>query len=224
LQISLVLHTIAQMSLKHELQDIISGNGSVRHGKAIRAIADYLSGKKETISTAEKEQLGKEQETQILIDFIEAEGLWVQDLDESKYIGEGAEQKIYEHADPNFVIKLNDRIFYALWEDYFNSLLIHNFFFPHLSYELLGFCRKQGALFSVVKQPYVKATETTNLDHVRDFLSVNGFINKKGNDYFHPDLGLILEDLHDANVLSRDGTLQFIDTIFFLMPSFFERE
>ena len=212
------------MSLKHELQDIISGNGSVRHGKAIRAVADYLRRKKETISGIEKEQFDKEQETQILIDFIEAENLWFPDFDDSKYIGEGAEQKIYEYADTNFVIKLNDGVFYALWEDYFNSLLIHNFFFPHLSYELLGFYRLNAVLFSVVKQPYVKATETTNLDHVRDFLSTNGFINKKGNDYFHPDLGLILEDLHDENVLSRDGTLQFVDTVFFLMPSFFERE
>ncbi|WP_396127460.1 hypothetical protein [Aurantibacillus circumpalustris] len=31
-------------------------------------------------------------------------------------------------SDPNFVLKLNDGIFYEFWEDYFNSLLIHNVF------------------------------------------------------------------------------------------------
>jgi hypothetical protein len=93
-----------------------------------------------------------------------------------------------------------------------------------LSYELLGFHSAAGQLFAVVKQRYAKATETTNLTHVKDFLTANGFVHKKGNDYFHPEIGLILEDLHDENVLTRDGTLQFIDTVFFLMPSFFEED
>lgn len=211
------------MSLKHELQSVISGNGSVRNGEIIQTITDYLRGKKKAISGAEKTKLIKEQETQGLIDFIEAKGLWYKDLDQSKYIGEGAEQKIYEYSDPKFVLKLNDGIFYALWEDYFNSLLIHNYFFPHLAYELLGFYKLGDKLCAVVKQPFVMSTESTDLNNVKEFLSANGFLNKKGNDYYHPDLGLILEDLHDENVLTEDGTLQFIDTVFFLMPSFYEK-
>jgi hypothetical protein len=79
-------------------------------------------------------------------------------------------------------------------------------------------------LFAVVKQPFVKATESTDLNNVKEFLLANGFINKKENDYFHPGLGLILEDLHDENVLTEDGVLQFIDTVFFLMPSFYDKD
>ena len=79
-----------------------------------------------------------------------------------------------------------------------------------------------GKLYSVVKQPFVKATESTNLQNVSDFLKVNGFVNKKDNDYFHPDLGIILEDLHDENVLTNDGVLQFIDTVFFLTEKFYQ--
>lgn len=209
------------MSLKHELQSIISGNGSVRNGEIIQTITDYLRRKKEAISGIEKAKLLKEQETKILIDFVEAKDLWFKDLDESKYIGEGTEQKIYEYTDANFVLKLNVGIFYALWEDYFNSLLIHNYFFPHLAYELLGFLISENKLHVVVKQPFVKSTESTDLNNVKEFLIANGFVNKKENDYFHPEIGLILEDLHDENVLTEDGTLQFIDTVFFLMPSFF---
>ena len=121
-------------------------------------------------------------------------------------------------------LNFNDSIFYALWEDYFHSLLIHNYFFPHLAYEFLGFHISEGKLFAVVKQPFVKSTESTDLNNVKEFLSANGFLNKKENDYYHPGLGLILEDLHDENVLTEDGTLQFIDTVFFLMPSFYEKE
>ena len=212
------------MSLKHELQNIISGNGSVRNGEIIQTIADFLRRKKEAIPGIEKGKLNQDEEAQILINYIENKGLWCGELDESKYIGEGAEQKIHECSDPKFVLKLNDRIFYALWEDYFNNLLIHNYFFPHLAYELLGFYKSGDKLFAVVKQPYVKTTEGTDLNNVKEFLSANGFVNKKENDYYHLGLGLILEDLHDENVLTLEGTLQFIDTVFFLMPAFYENE
>lgn len=215
--------TFVEMSLKDELQSIISGNGSVRNGEIIRSIANQLRGKKATIQGASETKLLKEQETQILIGCIGAMGLWFPELDETKYIGEGAEQKVYEFSDPGFILKVNDSVFYENWEDYFHSLLLHNFFFPHLSYELLGF-QKTDKLYAVVKQPFVKSTEGTNLENVRDFLSSNGFINKKNNDYYNPELGIIIEDLHDENVLTEDGALQFIDTVFFLMPSFFNRD
>lgn len=212
------------MSIKHELQNIITGNGTVRNGEIIQSITDYLRGKKETVSTIEKTKFIKEQETQSLIEFINNKNFWYKGLDQSKYIGEGAEQKIYEFSDPNFVLKFNDGIFYEFWEDYFNSLLIHNYFFPHLAYELLGFHLAEDKLSAAVKQPFVKSTEQTNLNNVKEFLSANGFINKKENDYYHPGLGLIFEDLHDENVLTEEGSLQFIDTVFFLMPSFYDKD
>ncbi len=143
---------------------------------------------------------------------------------DSNYIGEGAEQEICEYTNLDFVIKLNDSIFYEFWEDYLNSLLLHNFFFPHLAYNLLGFKMNDGKLCSVVKQPFVKATEPTNLDNVKEFLTSNGFINKKDNDYFHPELGIILEDLHDENVLTSEGVLHFIDTVFFLTDKFYDTD
>ncbi|MEI6900496.1 MAG: hypothetical protein WCL00_11510 [Bacteroidota bacterium] len=210
------------MSIKHELQSIVSGDGTVRHGEIIQAINRHLRGKKKTIPGIEKAKPLKEQEATFLKEFATEKQFWYNGLDKSKYIGEGAEQRIYEYHDPNFVLKLNDSIFYEYWEDYFNGLLLHNYFFPHLAYELLGFVVSRSKLYAVVKQPFVKATEVTNLDNVRIFLLENGFVNKKSNDYFHPKLGIILEDLHDENVLTEEGTLQFIDTVFYLTPKFFE--
>lgn len=209
------------MSLKHELQSVISGNGAVRNGKIIQTITNHLRRKKTAIQGAAKAKLVKEQETQVLIEFIESQDFWYENVDESKYIGEGAEQKVYEFSDPKFIIKLNDSIFYELWEDYLNSLLLHNYFFPHLAYELLGFYKSEK-LYAVVKQPFVKSTESTDLNNVKEFLSANGFVNKKYNDYYHPGLGIIVEDLHDENVLTEEGSLQFIDTVFFLTPSFYD--
>jgi hypothetical protein len=212
------------MSLKNELQSIISGDGPVRNGKIIQTITGHLRRKKEAIPKPEKAKFDKEQEAKILIEFVESQGLWYHDIDHSKYIGEGAEQKIYEFSDPGFVLKLNDSIFYEFWEDYFNSLLIHNYFFPRLAYELVGFHKSNGKLYAAVKQPFVRSTESTNLENVKEFLSANGFINKKNNDYYHPTLGIIIEDLHDENVLTEEGSLQFIDTVFFITPAFFNNE
>ncbi len=211
------------MSLKHELQSIISGDGSVRNGKVIQAITSHLRRKKKAVQGTSKAKFLKEQETQVLIEFVETKHFWYDDLDESKYIGEGAEQKVYEFSDQRYILKLNDSIFYEFWEDYLNSLLLHNYFFPHLAYELLGF-HKSDKLYAIVKQPFVRSTESTDLKNVKEFLSANGFINRKANDYYHPGLGIILEDLHDENVLTEDGSLQFIDTVFFLMPSFYETD
>jgi len=180
-----------------------------------------LEEKRKAISNPETSEFNKGKETAVLIEFITENNLWYPDFDNSKYIGEGAEQKIYEFPDSGFVIKLNDTVYYSWWVDYFNSLLLHNYFFPHLAYELIGFHLMDNILYSVVKQPFVKATENTNLQNVKDFLSANGFINKKANDYFHPVLGIILEDLHDENVLTNGGVLQFIDTVFYLTDEFY---
>jgi len=49
------------------------------------------------------------------------------------------------------------------------------------------------------------------------FMKNNGFQNLKNNDYFNPDIGVILEDLHDENVLTQDGMLCFIDTVFYIV-------
>jgi Serine/Threonine/Tyrosine Kinase found in polyvalent proteins len=86
----------------------------------------------------------------------------------------------------------------------------------------LGFYFSQDDLvFAVVTQPFVRATEKTDLSGVKKFMHANGFINTKNNDYRNPDLGIILEDLHDENVLTENGVLQFIDTVFYIEESFY---
>jgi hypothetical protein len=46
-------------------------------------------------------------------------------------------------------------------------------------------------------------------------LGYNGFENTRRQDYFNQDIGLILEDMHDENVILKDDTLFFIDTVFY---------
>ncbi len=57
---------------------------------------------------------------------------------------------------------------------------------------------------------------------VKNFLAYNGFQNIRNNDYYNPQLGIIFEDLHDENVLCRNGVLYFIDTVFYLTDNFYK--
>ena len=136
-------------------------------------------------------------------------------------IGNGAEQTVYLSADNKSVIKLNGSVYYLFWIDYLHNLLLHNYFFPDTSYQLMGFKETAGILYAVVKQPFIQFTEPTNIDLVKQFLSANGFENKKNNDYINKSLGIILEDLHDENVLVNQKILFFIDTVFYLTPTFY---
>jgi hypothetical protein len=121
--------------------------------------------------------------------------------------------------DGTSVLKLNDSIYYTSWVDYFHNLLLNNLFFPDTAYKLLGFHKDEDILYAVVEQPFVKATEKTDLNLVKDFLLNNGFRNKKNHDYVNDSLGIILEDLHDENVLTQDGMLYFIDTVFYIVSA-----
>ena len=47
-------------------------------------------------------------------------------------------------------------------------------------------------------------------------MEANGFLLKKNNDYYNPENALILEDLHEGNVLTGKGLLYFVDTVFYL--------
>ena len=117
----------------------------------------------------------------------------------------------------NIVLKLNDSIYYESWIDYFENLLLNNYFFPDTAYKLIGFYKsEEDKVFALVEQHFVKATSPTNLKEVATFLKNNGFENTKNHDFYNPFLGIILEDLHDENVITSHGILYFIDTVFYI--------
>jgi len=204
---------------KQHIRDVLSGKSQVRNGEPIQTIACYLRSSQESNRIPQSEQQVKSQEAARLIDFAKKNNLWFSKFDASNYISEGAEQKVYL-MNSYQVFKLNDSIYFTNWLDYLHNLLLHNFFFPDTSYELIGFTSLNKTLFSVVKQNYIQITEPTNLSVVKQFLEANGFLNIRNHDYFNPNLGIILEDLHDENVLVNNGIYYFIDTVFYLTADF----
>jgi hypothetical protein len=207
--------------IKDELQHIILGDEPVSQRSALKKNQAFLRGYAQASFNAEKQQHLKSEETEAILNFAINNNLIYSDvIAESDFISEGAEQRVYRLNDSQ-IIKTNAGIFYECWLDYFNSLLLHNYFFPATAYTFLGFKIINKELNAVVMQDFVVSSEPTNLELVKQFLSYNGFQLKKNNDYFNKALGLIFEDLHDENVLSNDGVLFFIDTIFYLTPAFY---
>lgn len=110
-------------TLKNELYNVLSGKSAVSFGTPIQAITRYLGDGVESSSDAQIQKQFKKQEEERLIQFIELNQLWINDIDFSKYISEGAEQKVFLN-DERHVIKLNDTIYYPTWLAYFQNLIL----------------------------------------------------------------------------------------------------
>ena len=206
--------------IKYELQNLISGKSGASYDALIQTVSSYLRSGKKSGPMAQEKHENKAQETKELIDFAKSNDLILEQIPEENFIASGAEQRVYITGD-KYVIKLNDTIYYASWEDYFNNLLLHNYFFADTAYQLLGFYVSNDILYAVVQQPYIKADIMTDLKKVEDFMAANGFKLTRRHDYENKQLGLIIEDLHDENVLTFGDLLYFIDTVFFIKPNEF---
>lgn len=214
-----LLYLLMSNKVKDELFNILSGKIKIGYGAIIQTIACYLKDGETSSGSLEDEKHFKKQETKRLVDFITANSLWVNEIDFSQYVSEGAEQRVFL-KDGEHVIKLNDAIYYSSWKEYFYNLLLHNYFFPDTAYNLIGFTKENDVVYAVVQQNYVSITSPTDLKEVKEFMKSNGFMNNRNNDYINSDLGIILEDLHDENVLTQNEILYFIDTVFYLTEEF----
>jgi hypothetical protein len=208
--------------VKNELQRIILGNGPISSANKLKTVQSFLRGNAEICYRSQNKKLIKKEEENYLLTFASANNLlYTGKLAEDSFVAEGAEQKVYRFNDFQ-VVKSNGIVFYETWLDYFNNLLIHNYFFSATEYEFLGFMTIDTEMSAIVKQNFIIPTETTDLNSVKLFLEYNGFRNTRNNDYYNDELGIIFEDLHDENVLSRNQVLFFIDTIFYLTEKFYK--
>ena len=207
--------------IREKLQIIVRGELHQGQGDTCTAIRDLLCesfGTGPTIkSEFESRAVIKEKQVSFLKSLAQKEGFWVESLPVgSQYLTEGGESKVYLSENGQFVIKVNDAGYYATWTEYFNSLLIHNLLFSNSAYTLLGFIVIDEKFSVVIQQPFAEGDQAA-LDHIEGFLNFNGFIKTKRQDYYNNEFGLVLEDMHDENVIAKDDILFFIDTVFYIM-------
>jgi Serine/Threonine/Tyrosine Kinase found in polyvalent proteins len=208
-------------SVKNELQNIISGKVVQSQSHSIQAAKTYIGNHTQPGSGFKSSKPGRAEEERALKEFASINKLFINKKELGVFITEGAEQKVFYIENETTLYKTADAVFYVTWIDYLNNLLLHNYFFPDTAYTLAGFLLEDEKLYAVVQQHFVLKTQPTNLEIVKNHLLSNGFSHKKNNDYFHPHLGIILEDLHDENVLTNKDVLFFVDTVFYLAKTFY---
>jgi hypothetical protein len=79
--------------------------------------------------------------------------------------------------------------------------------------------KQNGVLYAVLLQPFVQMSAQAELKDIRNFLEFIGFKNTKRQDYIHKELGLILEDMRDENVIVNSEVLFFIDSVFYTIKT-----
>jgi hypothetical protein len=205
---------------RNKIKDIVRGISIEGSHDTCTAIRNLLCGSFATSTTVKEEFESKsiiKKEQEIFLEkHCNSNNLWVIDFPgESQYLTRGGEARVFLDNDNKSVIKLNDAIYYATWLEFFNSLVLHNLIFINTTYHLLGFVKENNVLNAVLKQPYIKSDNQVDLNDIKRFLTYNEFELFKRNDYRNKELGLILEDMHDENVIVNSDTLFFIDTVFY---------
>lgn len=219
----LIFVQMISYEIRQKLQNIVRGNdleGQEDHCTAVRNLLSQSFGSNPTVKGEfESRSIIKEAEAGILKILAEKRNIWMPCLPEgSTYLTRGGESQIFLAPDYLHVIKVNDAIYYATWTEFFNSLVIHNLLFPNTGYELLGFTLgEEEQLTAVLKQRFIEGGQA-ELINIKAHLNFNGFEHIRRQDYFNKEFDLLLEDMHDENVIAKDDVLFFIDTVFYIMP------
>ncbi len=203
--------SFTEMSLKGSR--ILSQQSEISYAQAIQQV-ERLKKTSKVSSSLKKEQ------AEFLIQYCNSHNLFLSTLPvKEQFIAKGGEATVYLSIDRRNVIKLNDAVYYATWLEFFNSVLLHNILFPHTSYQLLGVSIVDNKLMAVLEQPYIISDSLVDLADIKEFLEYNGFKNTKRQDYKNDEMGLILEDMHDENVLRNADTLFIIDSVFYTVST-----
>jgi hypothetical protein len=209
--------------IRQKLQDIIGGALLKEQEDHCTAIRNILCRRFETGPTTkskfESRAILKEEQAGFLKQYAIELQIWMDALPTDwRYLAKGGEATVYLANDNKNVIKVNDGIYYATWLEYFNSILIHNLLFPETAYSLCGFTDVNNTFSIIIQQPFIIGGQA-ELEDIKNLLSYNGFDNIKRQDYYNKEFNLLMEDMHDENVIAKDGSLLFIDTVFYIMEA-----
>lgn len=130
--------------------------------------------------------------------------------------GETENETYYDESSHRW-IKRNNMFMHSTYLEFFHRLALHNYLFPEAPVRLEGFVVNDNELMPVFSQPHVQADRGATLAEVVKYMSRMGFKQKRGPDFYNPNTGVLVEDLHDENVLvSPDGHLYIVDPVIFL--------
>jgi hypothetical protein len=149
-----------------------------------------------------------------LEDFAKSSNLWVENYDKlGEYIDKGMESQVYLSKNGSKLYKINDLEFYDTPVEFLESLDLHNTLFPESAYTLIGFTRRVDTdNFSfILEQPFIEADRGATQEETEKEMNSLGFTRIEENTYSNGEV--TVEDLHQANVLYKDGSIFIIDPV-----------
>jgi hypothetical protein len=152
--------------------------------------------------------------TGVLLDNDEFDRRWEQDGRK----GETENELYYDEASHRW-FKRNNMFMHVNYLEFLHRMALHNYLFPEAPVKLEGFVLNQDVLMPVMSQPHVRAERGATKQEVIKYMQKLGFKHKTGVDFYNPDTGVIVEDLHDENVLvdpENPDHMYIVDPIIFL--------
>lgn len=161
----------------------------------------------------------------LLIEYANEKGVWI-DPDKFKNpINEGDEAKVFPSPTMGYVLKVFDykRFSKTPLEFLTNRISLHNYIFPDTAYTLIGFTTTEDftgrqTFAFVVEQLFVQGSyihPTERMETLIPEMIKLGFKYKIENlkpIFFNKEY--IIRDLHERNILiTQEGNLRFIDTV-----------
>ena len=134
---------------------------------------------------------------------------------------EGGENQIYLAG--ALVYKRNNLAFHTSYLEFFERLALHNWLFPDTAYTFIGLMWDQtdeiGQLKPVITQQALRGVRGATRNEVEAEMTRMGFHRRYEDNYANLAQTLLVEDLHDQNVLvDADGDLFIFDPVIYLSP------
>lgn len=134
------------------------------------------------------------------------------------------ENEVYYDDEQGTWLKRNDLSYHDTYLSFLQRVALHNQLFPESPLTLLGFCvdrnrnipERPVMLKPVISQPHVEADRGADTHEVEAMMKGLGYERVSGDDYYHPELNIKVEDLHNENVFMKGGEVYIIDPVIFL--------
>jgi hypothetical protein len=128
---------------------------------------------------------------------------------------EGAEHQLY--INKGIVYKRNNLSYHGNCLEYLVRLALHHWLFPDTAMNFEGLMEVDGELQAIVTQKAFSGVRGATLEEVSPEMHKRGFQRIRNNDFYSPSLGIIVEDLHDENVMiDEEVSLIIFDPVIYL--------
>ena len=128
---------------------------------------------------------------------------------------EGGEHQVYQKD--GWFFKRNNMAYHSNYLEYLHRMVLHNYLFAETAVQFEGLMWYDDTLQPVIRQKALLGVRGATRAEVTVEMHLRGFSRRAADNYYSLALGLLVEDLHDENVLvDADGDLLIFDPVIYI--------